>query len=421
VQAPPAFVGAVSLVAHVLQSGSPMIHPYRAGAALAAVLVCFTLPLPAEVIHAKSGDVSVESLAKLDNPFGMAFLPDGRLLITEKPGTLRIFADGKLSEPIAGVPSVAYKGQGGMLDVEIDPDFPKNNLVYLSYTEAAEQQPPDAKDPGDPRFATYLDTTDVTLKGGVVARARLNEDKLEDLKVIWRQVPKTIGRGHYSCRMTFSPDGKLFIASGERQRFDPAQDLESNLGKIVRINSDGSIPDDNPFVKQPGALRDVWTLGNRNPLGIAFDPATKKLWVNEMGPKGGDELNLIEPGKNYGWPVVSEGVHYGDQPIPKHSTRAEFTPPVKEWTPVISPSGMIFYTGDRFPAWKGSALIGGLSSKAVIRVKIEGDRATEEERLEMGKRIRDVIQAADGTVLLLTDGAGAELLRLTPVATAAKQ
>jgi glucose/arabinose dehydrogenase len=386
------------------------------------LLMCFVLVRPAnsQEVASQTGPVGVESLAKLDNPWGMEFLPDGRLLITEKPGTLRIYADGKLSEPIAGVPEVAYRGQGGLLDVAVDPDFANNQVIYLSYAEAAEKQPPGAKDEGDPRFGDFLDLSDNVLKGGAVARARLDGDKLADLKVIWRQVPKTIGRGHFACRMVFGPDGKLYITSGERQRFDPAQDPASNLGKTVRINSDGSIPKDNPFVGKKGTLADIWTFGNRNHLGIAFDPATKKLWVNEMGPKGGDEFNLIEPGKNYGWPVVSEGVHYGGQPIPRHSTHPEFTPPVIVWTPVISPSGMAFYTGDVFPTWQGSALIGGLSSQALIRVRVDGDQAAEEERLDMGRRIRDVIQAPDGAVLLLSDGADGELLRLTSAAKAGR-
>jgi glucose/arabinose dehydrogenase len=303
-----------------------------------------------------------------------------------------------------------------MLDVAIDPAFKDNKTIYLSYTEPAEQQPPDAKDPGDPRFGAGLDTKDVTLKGGAIARATLDGDTLSDVKVVWRQEPKTIGRGHYSCRMVFGPDGKMYVASGERQRFDPAQDMNSNLGKIVRINLDGSIPDDNPFAKKDGARPDIWTAGNRNPLGLAFHPVSHKLWVNEMGPKGGDELLLIEPGKNYGWPVVSEGVHYNGAPIPKHKAHPEFTPPNHEWTPVISPSGMAFYSGKMMPAWKGSALIGGLSSKAVIRVQFDeaGERVTGEERIDMRRRIRDVIEAPDGAVLVLTDGDAGELLRLTP-------
>ena len=367
-------------------------------------------------VESKAGKVNVKSLAKLDNPWGMTFLPDGRLLITEKPGRLRIFADGKLSEPVAGVPEVAYRQQGGLLDVEIDPDFKSNQLVYLSYAEPAKEQPPGTKDEIDPRLGSFFKADDPQVKGGAVARARLDGNRLADLKVIWRQVPKTIGRGHFGGRLIFAPDGKLFILSGERQRFEPAQDPKSNLGKIVRINPDGSVPDDNHFAKQQnGTLPDVYTIGNRNPLGGAIHPESGKLWVNEMGPKGGDELLLIEPGKNYGWPLAAaKAVHYNDAPIPEHGTNAKFAAPNYAWTPVISPSGMVFYGGSMFPSWKGSALIGGLSSQAVIRVTVDGDKAAEAERLNMRVRIRDVAEAPDGAILLLSDGKDGELLRLTP-------
>jgi glucose/arabinose dehydrogenase len=344
----------------------------------------------------------------------MTFLPDGRLLITEKPGRLRIFADGKLSEPIAGVPKVAYKQQNGLLDVEIDPNFSSNSLVYLSYTEPAEQQPAGAKDTPEHRLGGGFKADDPELKGVAVARGKLGADGLSDVKVIWRQVPKTIGRGHGGGRLVFAPDGKLFITSGERQRFEPAQDLGTNLGKVIRINPDGSIPDDNPFVNKKGMQPDVWSYGHRNPLGAAIHPGSKQLWINEMGPKGGDELNVVERGKNYGWPLVSDGNHYDDTPIPRHNTRTEFATPLRSWNPVISPSGMIFYNGSKFPSWKGSAFIGGLSSKALIRLTLDGQKMSDEERLNVGFRVRDVIEAPDGAILLLSDGNNGELLRLTP-------
>lgn len=391
-----------------------MIEIFRGAAAVVSVLAIAAAPAGAAVVQSKSGPVNVESLARLDNPWGMTFLLDGRLLITEKPGRLRIFADGKLTEPIGGVPKVAYKGQGGLLDVEIDPDFANNKLVYLSYSEMAEQQPAGANDTTDPRLGSNFRPSDHDVKGGAVARARLDGNQLADLKVIWRQVPKTIGRGHFGGRLVFSPDGKLFITSGERQRSDPAQDPASNLGKVVRINPDGSIPSDNPYVNGKGGLPDVFAAGSRNALGAAIHPPSGQLWINEMGPKGGDELNVIERGRNYGWPTVSEGKHYGDQPIPPHSTRPEFAAPLRAWNPVISPSGMIFYRGSKFPAWKGNALIGGLSSRALIRLTVEDGRVTDEDRLDMKLRIRDVIEAPDGAVLLLSDGGNGELLRLTP-------
>jgi glucose/arabinose dehydrogenase len=369
-----------------------------------------------EVVQTKAGPVEVERLATLVEPWGMSVLPDGRLLVTEKPGRLRLYADGRLSEPIGGVPAVAYRGQGGLLDVEIDPAFARNGLVYLYYAEAAEPQPKDARDVHDPRTGPDFDKEDNLLKGGAVARGRLDGNQLRDVKVVWRQVPKTIGRGHFGGRLAFAPDGALFITSGDRQRFDPAQDLASNLGKVVRINADGSIPEDNPFAKRQGARPDIWSVGHRNPLGAAIDPASKTLFVHEMGPWHGDELNLPEAGKNYGWPIVSNGDHYEGTPIPDHPTRPDLVPPMEYWRPVISPSGLAFYTGTRFAGWRGSVLIGGLSSEALIRLTLEGKRVKSEERIPLRRRIRDVAEAPDGAVLLLTDAKDGELLRLTPAA-----
>lgn len=374
----------------------------------------WTASAGAQSLSLPSGKLDVESLAKLDNPWAMSHLPDGRLLITEKPGNLRIYVDDKLSEPIGGVPEVEYHDQGGLLDVAIDPDFSENQLIYLSYAEAAEEQPADASEEKDPRLGEHQDLEDTVRKGLAVARGQLAGDRLEDVTVIWRQVPKTIGRGHFGGRLVFAPDGKLFITSGERQRFEPAQDMESNLGKIVRINPDGTIPDDNPFVGQDGARADIWTLGHRNQLGAAFRPGTSELWVHEMGPKHGDELNLIEKSENYGWPVTSDGKHYNDAYIPDHSARTEFAKPKYAWVPAISPAGLVFYTGDKIKDWKGKAILGGLSSKAVIVVSIDGNVVTGDEIIEMGKRIREVAEAPDGTLLLLTDGDDGELLRLSP-------
>ncbi|HET9538878.1 MAG TPA: PQQ-dependent sugar dehydrogenase [Mesorhizobium sp.] len=367
-----------------------------------------------EVVALPWADAKVEKLATLDNPWAMAFLPDGRLLITEKPGNLRIYADGKLSNPIGGVPKVEYHEQGGLLGVEVDPNFARTGLVYLSYTEAAPEQPANAKDDGDPRLGEYQDLDDVVLKGLAVARGHLDGDQLIGVQVIWRQTPKTVGRGHFGGQMAFAPDGTLFISSGDRQRFDPAQDLGSTLGKIVRINPDGSIPPDNPFVTKPGALPEIWSLGHRNQLGIAFEPMSGKLWEHEMGPKGGDEVNIIEKGKNYGWPIVSEGSHYNDVPIPHHAEKPEFQPPLKLWNPAISPSGLTFYTGDTFKELKGKALLGGLSSEALVVLTIKEDQVLDDSIVRFGKRVRDVAQMSDGDLLVLTDGDDAELLRLSP-------
>lgn len=335
--------------------------------------------------------------ATLDAPWAIAFLPDGTALVTEKGGVLKHLnvQTGK-TQDISGVPKVVAAGQGGLGDVILHPQYASNRLIYLSYAEAGE---------GD-------------TQGAAVARAKLklNTDgsgSLSELKVIWRQAPKVSGNGHYGHRMRFGPDGKLWITSGERQKFTPAQDMTSNLGKIVRINEDGRVPLDNPFTDKGGVAAQVWSLGHRNPLGIAFD-AQGRLWEQEMGPQGGDELNLIQRGGNYGYPEVSNGDHYGGKPIPDHSTRPEFIPPKITWTPVISPAGLMIYAGDRFPAWQGNAFIGGLSSKALVRIELKGEEAREIERYAMGTRIRDVEEGPNGSLWVLEDGANARLLELQP-------
>lgn len=344
-------------------------------------------------------------VAKLSEPWAMTFLPDGRLLVTEKKGKLKLVTqDGRISD-VSGAPAVDYGGQGGFGDVVLHPKFADNGWIYLSYAESGD---------GDKR-------------GAAVARAKLSlDDKgggaLSALAVIWRQEPKISGRGHYGHRIAFAPDGHLFISSGERQHFDPAQDMKSNLGKIVRLNDDGSLPKDNPFADQGGVAAQVWSLGHRNPLGLAFDGAGK-LWNVEMGPKGGDELNLVVRGDNYGYPVVSNGDHYDGKDIPDHSTRPEFHAPAVSWTPVISPSSFIIYTGKPFADWNGDGFIGGLSSKALVRVEFSGDSAKEAARYDMGERIREVEQGPDGNLWLLEDqmnGSGGRLLLLTPKAAAAK-
>lgn len=340
---------------------------------------------------------AITGVATFDEPWAMAFLPGGKqLLVTEKPGRLKLHTIGGRSVDVAGVPKVAYGGQGGLGDVVLHPQFAQNGLVYLSYAEPGE---------GDTR-------------GAAVARAKLvaapdGGARLDGLQVIWRQVPKVTGEGHYGHRILFAPDGHMFIASGERQKFDPAQDMKANLGKVLRLNDDGSIPADNPFAGQGGVTAQIWSLGHRNPLGIAFD-ARGRLWDIEMGPKGGDEFNLVKPRANYGYPVVSNGDHYDGRPIPDHDTRPEFAAPAISWTPVISPSSLIFYSGDLFPQWKGSALAGGLSSQSLVRIAIDGEAAREAERFDMGQRIRAVAQGADGAIWLLEDGEGGRLLRLTP-------
>ena len=336
------------------------------------------------------------TVTTFNEPWAMTFLPDGRLLVTEKGGRLLVVTqDGKKSSPIKGLPEVDYGGQGGLGDVIIHPEYGSNGLVYLSYAEAGDDD----------------------VRGAAVARGKLvltsDGGQLEGLKVIWRQHPKVPGRGHYGHRLAFDSNGYFFISSGERQKFNPAQDMTMNLGKIIRLNDDGSVPPGNPFSDQGGVAAQIWSLGHRNPLGIAFD-GQGRLWNQEMGPRGGDELNLVVRGHNYGYPIVSNGDHYNGREIPDHHTRPEFETPKITWSPVISPAGLMFYSGDLFPDWKGSAFIGGLSSEAIIRITFDGETAREAERFSMGKRIREIEQGPGGALWVLEDKAGARLLKLTP-------
>lgn len=297
--------------------------------------------------------------------------------------------------PVHGLPKVAYGGQGGLGDIILHPQYDKNNLIYLSY---AEQGPSGTR-------------------GAAVARAEFSptsvNPKFDNLEVIWRQIPKVTGYGHYSHRLAFSPDGYLFITSGERQKQSPAQSWTQNLGKVIRLNADGTVPQDNPFQNKGELAKSFWTLGHRNLLGIAFDQGGR-LWTHEMGPRHGDEFNLIIAGQNYGWPIVSWGDHYSGIPIPDHDTRPEFHTPEEYWVPSIAPSGLIIYSGAMFPDWQGNAFIGGLVSTSLVRVRISGDQAQEVERFPMKKRIREVEQGPDGAIWILEDRKGGRLLRLSP-------
>ena len=371
------------------------------------ITLTFILLITMGQSYAHEDKFLIEELASFDQPWSMAFLPDGNFLVTEKPGKMFLMNQaGETLSEISGVPEVAYGGQGGLGDVAIHPDFNENKTVYVSFAEEGEN---------DTRGAVVIKAIlDLTEEGGA----------LTNLEYIWRQVPKVTGRGHYAHRMAFSEDGYLFISSGDRQKFDPAQDMTSNMGKIIRLNDDGSIPTDNPFYNDGGVAAEVWSLGHRNPLGIDFD-ADGKLWNIEMGPRGGDELNLVLKGEDYGYPTVSNGIHYNGSNIPNHDTRPEFEEP-KEWwgdgysIPVISPSSFVIYQGDLFDDWQGSGFISGLSSESLIRVQFDGDSAKEIERFDMGRRIRSVEEGPDGALWLLEDyprrqdTSKGRLLRLTP-------
>ena len=358
---------------------------------------CTSAETTEHTINGNAGSrLSAESFGTFNEPWAMTFLPSGDLLVTEKPGTLLLVRLGDRSRvPVEGLPEVAYGGQGGLGDIILHPQYQENHWVYLSYAE---------QDAAGNR-------------GAVVARARLRgvstEPKLENLEVLWRQTPKVTGSGHYSHRLAFSPDGHLFITSGERQKQTPAQSWDQDLGKVIRLNADGSVPPDNPFQDKGERAKTFWSLGHRNLLGIAFDKQGQ-LWTHEMGPRHGDEFNLTVGGENYGWPIVSWGDQYSGIPIPDHDTRPEFNAPEVYWVPTVAPSGLIIYDGALFPKWQGQAFIGGLRSKSLLRIRIEGDQAEEVERFDMGKRIREVEQGPKGAIWVLEDKNEARLLRLTP-------
>jgi glucose/arabinose dehydrogenase len=369
------------------------------GAPVAALAQAPRSPTPAPV----GGVVRAETVARgLEHPWGLAFLPDGRIFVTERPGRLRLVnREGRLSDPLAGVPAVLARGQGGLLDVALDPRFAETRLVYLSYAE-----------PGEGGTA-----------GTAVARGRLGEGRLEDVRVIYRQQPKVQGGNHFGSRLVFARDGTLFVTQGDRFDYsEQAQDLSSGIGKIVRINPDGSVPRDNPFAGRAGARPEIWSYGHRNVQAAAPHPETGQLWTVEHGARGGDEVNRPEAGKNYGWPVISYGVHYSGAKIGEGTAKPGMEQPLYYWDPVIAPSGLLFYTGDAFPGWKGSLLIGSLRPGGLVRLVMEGGRVAREERYlgDLGERIRDVAQGPDGLLYLLTDSPDGRLLRVAPADAAAQ-
>lgn len=359
-------------------------------------------PTPASV----EAPIKVETFASgLERPWGMAFLPDGRILVTERPGRLRLVSkDGKLSPPLDGVPEVYASGQGGLLDVALDPSFARNHLVYLSYAE-----------PGENGTA-----------GTAVAKGKLVGNRLDSVRVIYRQTPKSSGSSnHFGSRLVFRRDGTLFITQGDRyNQRNKVQDLSNHFGKIVRINPDGTVPKDNPFygeqsrtiVGRSGAKPEIWSYGHRNVQCAALHPVTGELWTVEHGARGGDELNHPEAGKNYGWPVITYGVDYSGSSIGEGTAKPGMEQPIYYWDPVIAPSGMCFYTGDAFPQWKGSIFIGSLTPGLLVRLTLKDNKVTGEERYlgSLYERIRDVRQGPDGLLYLLTDNADGRILRISP-------
>ena len=378
-----------SLAAFVALSGAPLLSQCRAQSPEGPAQ---RSPTP----EAVTGNLRTETVAKgLEHPWALAFLPDGRILVTERPGRLRIVGrDGRLSQPLTGVPKVHAVGQGGLLDVALDPKFAANRLVYLSYAE-----------PGEGGAGT------------AVARGKLGGAGLEDVKVIYRQQPKVEGGGHYGSRLVFGRDGTLFITQGDRMNHrDRAQNLSEGFGKIVRINPDGSIPKDNPFVGRSSARNEIWSYGHRNVQAAALHPETGQLWTVEHGARGGDELNHPEAGKNYGWPIITYGVDYSGAKIGQGAVKAGLEQPVYYWDPVIAPSGMTFYTADAIPGWKGSVLVGSMQPGRLVRLTLADGKVTGEERYlgDLGERIRDVQQGPDGFVYVVTDEDDGRVLRVRP-------
>jgi glucose/arabinose dehydrogenase len=357
----------------------------------ASALITATFPALALEMQSEQGTLEVTPIATgLEHPWALAFLPDRQgMLVTERPGNLRVVtADGKLSAPLNGVPKVWAKGQGGLLDVALSPDFKQDRMVYLSYAEGGGQ--------GDKA-------------GTAVGRGRLSEDltTLKDFRVVFRQEPKLSTGNHFGSRLVFDRDGYLFVTLGENNDRPTAQDLDKLQGKVVRIYPDGKVPDDNPFVGQAGVRPEIWAYGVRNPQGAALNPWTGTLWENEHGPQGGDELNIIERGKNFGWPLATHGINYSGQPIPEAKGKnAEGTVrPHHVWEKSPGLSGLAFYDGDRFKVWQHNAFIGALVTQELIRLQFNGDKVVHEERLlgEFNKRIRDVRQGPDGYLYVLTD------------------
>ena len=367
--------------------------------ACAVAVVATAASAAPQTYSSSAGNLVVETIATgLANPWALAFLPDGRLVVTERAGRMRIVGkDGKLSSPLVGVPQVFARGQGGLHDVVLDQDYAQNNTIYFCFAEPVD---------GGARTA--------------LARAKLIDGatpRLDDVKVIFHQDGPLSRGNHFGCRIVQTPDSNLFLTMGDHFTYrNEAQNLANHLGKIVRIRPDGSVPPDNPFVSRTGAKPEIWSYGHRNSQGAAINPQTGKLWEHEHGPRGGDEINIPEAGKNYGWPVIGYGIDYDGSKIHESTQKAGMEQPIKYWVPSIAPSGMAFYTGDLFPAWRGSLFVGALAGQILVRLELKGDTVASEERLlrTLNERIRDVRMGPDGALWLATDNSAGRILRLAP-------
>lgn len=363
--------------------------------ALSSGLVSAQTP---QTIRTQEATVRAVTVASgLENPWGMAFLPDGRLLVTERPGTMRVVKDGQVLAPLGNVPKVFDSGQGGLLDVTLDPDFARNRRLYFTYAEPGQN--------GQESGA-----------GTALASAVFAETELREVKVLFRQQPKMSGGLHFGSRVVVGPDGKLWLGLGERYRRDEAQNLNSHLGKLIRLEKDGRVPADNPFVGRSDARPEIWSYGHRNIQGMARHPQTGAVWLHEHGAQGGDEINIPERGRNYGWPVITHGIDYSGAKIGIGSAAPGMEQPLLHWTPSIAPSGMAFYTGSRIPAWRGNLFVGSLKFGTLHRVVLDGSRVVRQEQMlkEIGDNIRDLRDGPDGLLYIATDGPRGRILRLEP-------
>lgn len=370
---------------------------WRALGLLACLMASPLISAKSLEIKTETGAIQVKTIAQgLKNVWSMAFLPDGRMLVTERPGNMRIVSvDGKVGAPLAGLPDIYAQGQGGLLDVVLAPDFATSKRIYFSYSE-----------PGAGGNST------------AVSYATLNDDKLKNVTRVFSQKPKIDSGAHFGSRLVWAPDGTLFITLGDRYgEMAKAQTLDNHQGKVVRINADGSVPADNPFVKTAGALPEIWSFGHRNVQGAAIHPVTKELWTGEHGPQGGDELNIDHAAKNYGWPIITYGENYGGGKIGEGTHKAGMEQPVYKWVPSIATAGFIFYTGDKFPQWKNNILLTSLQGQTLVRLTLDGDKIVGEERLlkkELGQRFRSVVQGPDGLIYLVSDESEAKIYQLSP-------